>query len=182
MNTEYFSNTFPEIWNRVKDQVVEKEGVFIAEYREGEIWRTVFILFPGLKEEEISLLEKKLEVVFPHEYREFLSHFNGLEFFDFFYIWGKRKEYSEEEYLEQSFDLARNQGEYRKGWAEDIPSNEIIIAGDGAGNNYFLDTNTGKVIERDIESPRKPREFASFNEFLVKIYLEYLESETESEL
>jgi len=79
----YFSKTFPNIWKNVKGNLVEKNGVFFQENDKDEYPKLVFVLYPSLPIKEISLIEDKLNVVFPEEYKNFLLlHHNGMDFFD----------------------------------------------------------------------------------------------------
>lgn len=172
---KYFSETFPQIWEKFKDQITEKSGVYLVMNQDSDLFPTNLTLFPGLSEEEITSVENGLGIKFPTEYRNFLLNYNGLEFFDNFVLWGIKKTYNKKDYISQRVDLIKDQKEYGDGW--NISEAEVIIASDeNLGTIYVLDSKTGRLVAHDPEFPDEKKEYGSFNQFINEVFEESLES------
>lgn len=175
MNIKYFQENFPKVYESVKNKLKEMNGVVYTDIEEKEDYTLrPIVLYPGLTEEEVQELEKKLNTKFPKEYREFLLNHNGGEIQNSLDVWGMAKVYNKDEFFEHEKDITSLQSDGRLGF-DNIPENNIIIAGDDIGMSYALDPESGIVTSYDTEFPDNPKQLGTFRNFITRYFLEYPE-------
>jgi hypothetical protein len=148
-------------------------GVLVLSDSSGEANNSIE-LYPALTEAEVNKIESGLGFGLHSEFRELLLHLNGGCFFQDLNIWGLKREYDEDEFLEQAYDLIEDQKESREGWEHRVwKESELIVGDDGLGNLVVLDNESGKVSYLDNEFPDEVQEYDSLLAYLDTYLDEY---------